>query len=563
MVYYTNMTLKTHFKFNKILAIFLSASIFFSFPVQTAFAASDSIVKKSIMEATSLLESAIMKSMSETEDRIKKEITEQKLDYHLTMESFHQCKNPYLDADYLSLICAYIVASDAQGKRNMDTLFFGLPFIKETVTTAYIWEYEPVTIDRFEEIKEGSGKYIKTGTVLIDSPQTVTTFTKKEDGFYIRDGTKKISPNRKKITYGKVTLSGLTPKDILSYFGADSPKNLLSAQEKKEKIEQLINPKGLRESVFLSTRHGDLLDEKTEKYITHVLADEDLELARKQLIDRAASLIGQVPYEWGGKASKPGYDTSWWTIDSTGRQKGLDCSGFVQWALRTAGFDESAWEKMGSTDSILKHTESITEKDLIPGDLGLLNNGDGINHVGIYLGDGMWIHCSSGKKTVVAEKTGMFRIFKRLPAADESENEKQDNTAKTSEHASVYQTDCSFTDSEIYLAAQLVYNEACGEGLNGWAAVAEVLLNRVRSESFPDTIEEVIYQNGQFSDSNLIETREPPEEMVTAVKDVLSGNMKVLNNSDILYFRNAGGNEESWGSHAFYVTINSHQFYKQ
>lgn len=537
-----------------------------SIPVQPLTAAADSLViKKSILEATSLLESAIAGSLEDAENQVKAKITEDHLDYHLTMESFQQCENPYLDADYLAMISSYLVAVDVKGKRNLDTLFFGLPFIKVTVNPSTIWEYESVAVDTFEEIKEGSGKFRKSGTILIDSPQTITDFQKTEDGFFKPCGTKQINPGRKKTIYGSVTLKGLTPEDILSYFSLDSGKYLESAQEKKEKLDHLINPNGLRESVFLATRHEDLLEEETEELIRQVLDDKDLDLYRKQLIDQAASLIGLVPYEWGGKASKPGYDTSWWTIDSTGRQKGLDCSGFVQWALRTAGFEESVWKNMFSTTSILNYTTSIPENSLSPGDLGLLHNGQGINHVGIYLGNSMWIHCSSAKRTVVAEKTTMFRIFKRLPAADGTENEKRSLTWQVPEDAATIknQPDCSFTDSEIYLASQLVYNEACGEGFNGWTAVAEVLLNRVTSDQFPDTIREVIYQEGQFADSDLIETRTPPEEMVIAVKDVLSGNLKLFDDPDILYFRNAGGNEGNWGSHAFYATVNSHQFYKQ
>lgn len=589
MVYYTNMTLKTKRFINRIQAIVLIPLMLLS-PVQTVFAATDpAVVEKSIFEATSLLESAITNSLEGAEMRIKEEIVKKNLDYHLTMESFHRCENPYLDADYPAMISAYIVAAESAEKSRMDTLFYGLPFIREKLVITYAWEYEPVAVDEYGETEEGSGKYEKTGTVLIDSPQTVQDFKKTADGFFIPCGTKDINPEKKLIRYGEVSLEGLTPEDILDFFDLDTEKYLLSAQEKKEKFERLINPNGLQESVFLNARHEDLLDEKTRAYITGLLADEDLDLSRKQLIDRAASLIGLVPYEWGGKAEKPGYDTSWWTIDGTGRQKGLDCSGFVQWALMSAGFDESVWKNMVSTGAILSHTASITEEELVPGDLGLLNNGQGINHVGIYLGNGMWIHCSSGERTVVAEKTGMFRIYKRLPETDGVENlirevpqdvptvrnrtdmepaqeqpeEEEERINETEESVTVYRSECPFTDSEIYLAAQLVYNEACGEGLNGWAAVAEVLLNRVKSGQFPNTIKDVIYQEGQFSDSDLIETREPPEEMVLAVKDVLSGNMKVLNDSDILYFRNAGGDEGNWGTHAFFATVNSHQFYRQ
>lgn len=51
---------------------------------------------------------------------------------------------------------------------------------------------------------------------------------------------------------------------------------------------------------------------------------------------------------------------------------------------------------------------------------------------------------------------------------------------------------------EKELLAKLVYAEARGEPLEGQIAVAAVVLNRVRSPLFPDTVGEVIYQPGQF-----------------------------------------------------------------
>lgn len=578
----------------RISAFILSLLMFFS-PVlnMTIHAAAETdkatLVKKSIVEASSLLETAIKKSMQESENRIKQTVAERGLDYYLTMESLHRCRNPYIDTDYIDLICAYIAAEKM--KPDTAAMLYHLPFIKEKIKTTYTWEYTTVMTDEYEEVSEGSGKFRKTGQFPVDAPTTVTDFCMKKDGFYYPCGTKQIEPEKKFTAYGEIKLTGIAPEDIYELFNLDPEKCIKTAQEIKEIFLQIVNPNGLKESVFLSSRHESLLDQNIKDYIENLLSDPDLNLSRKQLIDCGASLVGLVPYEWGGKASKPGYDTSWWTIDSTGRQKGLDCSGYVQWALMSAGYEKKVYEKMISTESILKNTVSITEDDLLPGDLGLLNNGQGINHVGIYLGNGLWLHCSSGKNTVVAEKTRMFQIFKRLPAADGTENEARIHAWDIPEDAVTvkdmppepdggedsgsgyeafdpreiekYNSDCPFTDSEIYLAAQLVYNEANGEGLNGWAAVAEVLLNRVKSSIFPDTIKEVIYQQGQFADSDLIETREPTEDMLAVVKDVLTGNMEVLNDADVLYFRNAGGDEENWGTHAFYTTINSHQFYKQ
>lgn len=45
----------------------------------------------------------------------------------------------------------------------------------------------------------------------------------------------------------------------------------------------------------------------------------------------------------------------------------------------------------------------------------------------------------------------------------------------------------------------MVYAEARGEGLEGQIAVAAVILNRVRSDKFPNTVWDVIHQQGQFT----------------------------------------------------------------
>lgn len=52
---------------------------------------------------------------------------------------------------------------------------------------------------------------------------------------------------------------------------------------------------------------------------------------------------------------------------------------------------------------------------------------------------------------------------------------------------------------EIELLARLIHAEAGNQDLTGKKYVADVVLNRVASPQFPDTIEEVIFQPGQFS----------------------------------------------------------------
>lgn len=60
-------------------------------------------------------------------------------------------------------------------------------------------------------------------------------------------------------------------------------------------------------------------------------------------------------------------------------------------------------------------------------------------------------------------------------------------------------SEVSIGDGDRYLLANLIYCEAGGEPYEGKLAVASVVMNRVLSSCYPDTISGVIYQNKQFS----------------------------------------------------------------
>lgn len=85
------------------------------------------------------------------------------------------------------------------------------------------------------------------------------------------------------------------------------------------------------------------------------------------------------------------------------------------------------------------------------------------------------------------------------------------------------------TDEDYTTLLKIVEAEAGGEDYTGKLLVANVVLNRVKDESFPDSITEVVYQtsNGraQFSPvgSGRIEKVTVSEETITAVNDALNG----------------------------------------
>ena len=78
--------------------------------------------------------------------------------------------------------------------------------------------------------------------------------------------------------------------------------------------------------------------------------------------------------------------------------------------------------------------------------------------------------------------------------------------------------------NEVELLARLIHGEARGEPYVGMVAVGAVVLNRVKSSRFPNTIAGVIYQEGAFdavADGQINLT--PNEQSRRAARDALNG----------------------------------------
>lgn len=101
-------------------------------------------------------------------------------------------------------------------------------------------------------------------------------------------------------------------------------------------------------------------------------------------------------------------------------------------------------------------------------------------------------------------------------------------------------SEVSFAEGDRYLLANLIYCEAGGESYEGQVAVGSVVMNRVLSSVYPNTITGVIYQSGQFSPVAsgrlalaLAENRATPK-CYQAADAVMSGTTNVGN---CVYFR--------------------------
>ena len=117
----------------------------------------------------------------------------------------------------------------------------------------------------------------------------------------------------------------------------------------------------------------------------------------------------------------------------------------------------------------------------------------------------------------------------------------------------------SLSSNELNLLARCVYSEARGEPYAGQVAVAAVVLNRVRSSSFPNTVSGVIYQKGAFTavDDGQINLT-PNQTAYNAARDALNGWDPT---NGCLYYYNPATATSKWiWSLKVEITIGRHSF---
>ena len=119
----------------------------------------------------------------------------------------------------------------------------------------------------------------------------------------------------------------------------------------------------------------------------------------------------------------------------------------------------------------------------------------------------------------------------------------------------------TYSNSDLNLLAHLVYAEARGESYRGQVAVASVVLNRVKSSSFPNSVAGVIYQKGAFSvvsDGQI--NLSPNQTAINAAQDAINGWDPSY--GAIYYFNpNTATNKWIW-SRPLVKTIGKHRFCK-
>lgn len=125
-----------------------------------------------------------------------------------------------------------------------------------------------------------------------------------------------------------------------------------------------------------------------------------------------------------------------------------------------------------------------------------------------------------------------------------------------------------YTTEELVILAQVMRHEAGNQCREGQIAVVEVILNRMFSPYFPNTVAEVVYAPHQFSYVERSKTIEPTQEELALVREVVSGQARVLCDPRILYYKNQyicdgvkSSTPMNWGRLEWVTYIEDHAFF--
>jgi cell wall-associated NlpC family hydrolase len=102
---------------------------------------------------------------------------------------------------------------------------------------------------------------------------------------------------------------------------------------------------------------------------------------RAQVVFTALQMVG-VPYRWGGQGPE-----------------GFDCSGLVLYSYNNAGLTMPRTSR-----EQFRATTPIRLDQITPGDLVFFNTSEDASHVGIYVGEGRFVHAPASNRTVRLER---------------------------------------------------------------------------------------------------------------------------------------------------------------
>lgn len=324
------------------------------------------------------------------------------------------------------------ISSEEKEKERVIPLTY-TTYREVTVTVVYGQTFIGIVNGQMQfryDVAVRGGYYEPDGSVTTLEPVTTTAYRAEDvtvpvytDGrisgttsatYYVPDGTETLTPSTETVVYLECTIHPFDQNVVLDAFGIDpdAPYDNFGITYG----EAISNMATALQKTLYGAQGGSQGGESvplTDEELIAFVERQNCNETRKHILSTALSLVGKIPYFWGGK-SDAGWNDEWNTpkvVTATGSSAtgtilpyGLDCSGFTDWVFKTAmgvSIKAGSWNQWDNS-------YAITEAELLPGDLGFMAvpGTVPVNHVLIYAGkneDGahMWVHCTSGSGVVL------------------------------------------------------------------------------------------------------------------------------------------------------------------
>lgn len=324
------------------------------------------------------------------------------------------------------------ISSEEKEKERVIPLTY-TTYREVTVTVVYGQTFIGIVNGQMQfryDVAVRGGYYEPDGSITTLEPVTTTAYRAEDvtvpvytDGrisgttsatYYVPDGTETLTPSTETVMYLECTIHPFDQDVVLDAFeiDPDAPYDNFGITYG----EAISNMATALQKTLYGAQGGSQGGESvplTDEELIAFVERQNCNETRKHILSTALSLVGKVPYFWGGK-SDAGWNDEWNTpkvVTATGSSAtgtilpyGLDCSGFTDWVFKTAmgvSIKAGSWNQWDNS-------YAITEAELLPGDLGFMAvpGTVPVNHVLIYAGENedgahMWVHCTSGSGVVL------------------------------------------------------------------------------------------------------------------------------------------------------------------
>ena len=313
----------------------------------------------------------------------------------------------------------------------------------------------------------------------------------------------------------------------------------------------ILDPGATNASEIINARaqewNIDLTATAKEEESTLVMANVSNALNVRAEPNTDAEKVGKLYKDCGGTILER---ENGWTLLQSGDVIGWASDEYLLFGEDAETLAASVGVTVAHIDDGLKVRK---EPSLEAGVYGVLPKGDEVEV--IYVGEDGWA-CIDYEGSEGYVSTDYITIEFKLDAGETMEaiKEREAAEAEAKRHVNYgqYTTDA---DTTLLLAA-LIQCEAGGESYEGQLAVGAVVMNRVRSAAYPDTIHGVIYASGQFTPAQsgkvnrVLESGRISQSCIDAATEAISG---VSNVGDLTHFRRNNGREGLViGNHVFY-----------